>query len=592
MIKRILFACFLLVLSTSPVHSQIIGGGGGGDTGPVQFFATNNSGFVQNGPMGPNDLVLLSITPEPPEKALLPAPFAIVGTMGSGQDLDGNGFEDSLGNFSGLEWVTGRPGVGNLIGCVLNDDQDGGAGNGEFYEIDPSNGDSEFIGVAPSGLVVQLVPNGPVDDLADPPTSVYNVPFPLPFGTAPLIGGSGQGLTLAYEVSTEGFVEDLVVLNPGEGYQVGDVVRIQGGNFQDNTFLITEVDGSQFDDLAFNPVTNRMIAIRNNGAGNDFGLNTLWVDSDGDNIPDEVSSIILLFSEFAKPQFDGLAETLVGGICFDEFGFFYLYDAVNEVIYRSLAPGDPSAIAPLQDVGIETSGLEVGNGLAFANQRLFIATDTPTRNSILSFYDVPEDPAMPPDPEPEVTPVLFFGQQFVKNGLVPEVTVGDMVAAEADLEDLPPTFPDNVVINNGTGGPNAVLEAVVVSDDFRFDIAANAPSAKLAPVDASFVFTIPNPSEVTVLGVDIESTGNVGNLEHTILGYNVQTGQFDELGTASVNSIGDGDGTVTIDLSTVISDYLNTSNGTLTIRIQTRTIGPVFFFPWSVLYDSVLAVSE
>ena len=587
---RLILVCLFLFVLCIDASAQIIGGGGGNNGDPVQFFATNNSGFIQSGPMGPDNLVLFEITPVLPEEGAdpeppVPAQFSIVGNLGAGVDADGNGFEDSIGTFSGLEWSTGTPGAGTLIGCVLNNDENGGSGNGEFYQIDPTSGDTKLIGAAPQGLVVTIVPNG----------SGY-VAAPLPFGT-PLIGGSGQGLSAAFNIEIlnngESAPIDLVILGQGQGYEVGDIVRMPGAGFQDATFLITSIDGSQFADLAYNPVNNRMYGIRNVGVDGNFGINQMWIDSDGDNIPDTPNAIILIADSFdakVDPPMEPFA-SFAGGICFDENGLFYIYDAVSEEFFRTQVPGaDPFGVAALESVEIPSSELEVGNGLAIVDQRLFIATDTPGRNTIVSFYDVPEDPLMPPDPEPIVIPAVIFAQSFIDSQLLADVAIGDMVGAEADLGDLPPIFPDNVVINNGNAGKNAILEAVVVSDDFRYCISGVAPTPKQASVDVSFVFTIPNPSNLTLLGIDIESQANVGNLEHQILVFNVNTNQFDNLGAGMIEN--GNDTTINVDLSTVISDYVNSSNGTLTCRVQTRANGPVAFFPWSVKFDSVLARAE
>lgn len=593
MVRSIVVACLFLFSFCLSADAQIIGGGGGASDDPVQIFATNNAGFIQNGPMGPDNLILFEITPVYPEEGEEPAPpvpaqFSIVGNLGAGVDADGNGFEDSIGHFSGLEWSTGTPGAGTLIGCVLNDDEIGGSGNGEFYQIDPSTGDTKLIGAAPQGLVVTIVPNG-----------TGYVPAPLPFGT-PLIGGSGSGLVAAFNLEDLGngiqAPIDLVVLGPGQGYEIGDVVRMPGAGQQDATFVVTALDGSQFDDLAYNPINNRMYGIRNVVA-NGVGTNQLWIDSDGDNIPDSFAGIILVADSFnAKedPPIEPLA-TFAGGIYFDENGLFYLYDAMTESIFRTQVPGgDPFGVAAYdEEAGQESSELSVGNGLTVVDGRVFVATDTPQRSSIVSFYDAPEDPLMPPDPAPIVIPAVVFPQTFFdaqSGAVLADVTVGDMVPAEADLGELPPIFPDNVVINNGNPGKNSVLEAVVVSDDFRYCVSGIAPTPKQAPVDVSFVFTIPNPTNVTLLGIDIESQGNVMNLEHSILVFNVNTQQFDDLGSGSIENANDT--TLTVDLSTVISDYVDSSNGTLTCRVQTRSTGPVLFFPWSAKFDSVIARAE
>lgn len=132
----ITFCCLLSVISFCDLTlAQIIGGGGGGGGGNASLFATNNSGFVQTGVNGPDNLILFEIelTPLKDPDLLPPLEFTIIGNLQSDQDADGDGANDSLGSFSGLEWSTGSPGVGTLIGCVLNE----GNGSGEFYQINP-----------------------------------------------------------------------------------------------------------------------------------------------------------------------------------------------------------------------------------------------------------------------------------------------------------------------------------------------------------------------------------------------------------------------------------------------------------------------
>ena len=104
-------------------------------------FATNTNGFLTFGPNGANNLVQFNVElppiPEPGDQ--LPDPpfptpvldYTIVMDLSSDVDANGDGVDDTLGNFSGLEWASGIPGSGPLIGCVLNDDD----GDGEFYRI-------------------------------------------------------------------------------------------------------------------------------------------------------------------------------------------------------------------------------------------------------------------------------------------------------------------------------------------------------------------------------------------------------------------------------------------------------------------------
>ena len=84
-------------------------------------------------------LFVLPLPPEPDDEGNLPdlpeveqLDFTIIGDLGSGFDANSDGVEDTLGNFAGLEWSSGVPGSGTLVGSVLNDDD----GNGEIYTID------------------------------------------------------------------------------------------------------------------------------------------------------------------------------------------------------------------------------------------------------------------------------------------------------------------------------------------------------------------------------------------------------------------------------------------------------------------------
>ena len=118
--------CMLSLVPLSAVFCQEV-------PQPIPLLATNNSGFLENGPGGPDNLVMFQVTPIPDLtfEEISPIPFTIVGSLTLGLDLNGDGADDSIGNFSGLEWSTGLPGQGTLIGCVLNE----GAGNGEFRSL-------------------------------------------------------------------------------------------------------------------------------------------------------------------------------------------------------------------------------------------------------------------------------------------------------------------------------------------------------------------------------------------------------------------------------------------------------------------------
>ena len=127
---------------------------------PIPVFATNNSGFLQFGPGAADNLVLFIVPPIPGQTAADLATvteFTIIGELSSNVDGDGDGLEDSVGTFAGLEWAGGAVG-GVLVGSVLNrevfndlDKVGNDVGTGEVYQIDPDTGDTVLIGSAPAG---------------------------------------------------------------------------------------------------------------------------------------------------------------------------------------------------------------------------------------------------------------------------------------------------------------------------------------------------------------------------------------------------------------------------------------------------------
>ena len=499
---RVLTFTAFVACCVSTAMAQIGDPGGGDEVDPILFYGVNNSGFIQNGPGGSDNLILFEVVPIEGDEEGEPIPveevpeilFSVVGNL-DGDDNDGL----SIGTFSGLEWSTGEPGVGTLIGCVLND----GAGSGEFYQINPNTGSTTLIGNSP--------------------------------------------------------------------------------------------DGVEFSDLAFNPVDGLMYGLRNDvtddGDGDlEFGLNTIWLDSDGDLIPDTPLGSRIFIDPFCFVPLTGLAS----GLAFNSQGLVFLYDNVQELVLAGGVDSDFPAISPCINFPLGASDLDnqetrQGNGLSVIGTQVFMATDTEVtdlRNTVISFFNLPP----PKDAPPPVYAAGRFPFEFFQNNFQGSASIGDLVPAMADLSNLPSTFPDSVVVNRGTPGENAILEALVVSDNFRYCISPEPSPPKVAPIDLTFAFTVPNPSNVTLLGVEIESMVNTPNVEHLVKVLNVNTGEFDEIDSAAVSIGSDGD--FTVDLSTTISDYLNTSSGTLTVRIATRPVGPVLFFPWQLKYDSIFAVAE
>lgn len=509
-IKLFLAACLLALVSMSAVFGQKF-------PQPIPLLATNNSGFLENGPGGPDNLVLFEVTPIPDLTFddIGPIPFTILGSLTLGLDLNGDGADDSLGNFSGLEWSTGLPGQGTLIGCVLNE----GDGNGEFYQINPATAQPTLIGQSP--------------------------------------------------------------VDPVSGEQLA------------------------FSDLAVNPVTGLMFGLMNDitddGMGGlEFGPNTIWVDTNGDLVPDT-----LVGDEIRGPDpfCIGVIQTLASGMTFDSFGRLFIYDSVDEVVHgfgfaNPVVPSNPLGDPCVFDFGLlgfsgdtslTSSELTVGNGLAVVNQFLLIGSDAAGRNTFVSFFDLP-DPGVEPDPVPEVFPMGFFERQSFQSSMFAGVAIGDLVGAEAGLTGLPTFFPDSIVVNNGMAAKDAVLEAVAVSDDFRYCLFAGGSNGNLTPLDVDFLFTLPNPSEIDQLGIEVEVQGNVSNISQLIRILNVNTGQFEVVGVTPVsNGI---DETTTINLTLNIENYVNPANGTLVCKIQNVSTGLVLLFPWQVKYDSVLVLAE
>ena len=492
--------CFACLISNSVFALQGPPPGPGDGPLEVTLFGVNNSGFVQTGLNGPDNLVLFTMptTPSPPPPEVIQ--FTIVGNLESDLDEDGDGALDSLGTFSGLEWSTGMPGVGNLIGCVLNS----GNGSGEFYRIEPSNGDTLLIGQTPM------------------------------------------------------------------------------------------VDGVQrdFADLAFNPNDGLMYGVMNDimvsDNGNvDFGGNTLWFDSDGDFIPDTSQDIISL-ETFAQ------LETLVGGISFGADGTLYLYDNEGEEILpggvdSSIPGGIAIAFPPVEDTGLTNSELTQGNGLCTVGDLLLLTTDIVGRNTVVSFYDIPP---MPPDPPAEITITGIFPTEFFQTGFQASVASGDIVGAETGVVEDPDadvTFADAIIVNRGLPAQNAALEGIILSDDFKYCLTAESPTATESPVDVTIVFTIPNAQNVNMLALNIESLANTPNIQHTFNVANVNTQQFEAISTAGVDMT---DAEATVELSFSIDDHLNRDTGQLILRIGSNTVGPSLFFPWQVKYDAITAISN
>lgn len=502
--KLALSVVLVSCMTVNFASAQIIGGG---DPDPVMFFGVNNSGEIQNGAGGADNLVLFEVVPlemnkdgDPP--TLQEAPliqFSIVGNITTGVDTNGDGNFEPIGTFSGLEWSTGTPGVGTLIGCTLADD----VSNGELYQINPNSGLASLIGTP----------------------SVH------------------------------------------------------------------------FSDLAFNPADGLMYGLVNDitqdGNNLDFGANTIWVDTNGDLIPDtSVGNSIIIDPFLGTPLV-----TLASGLTFTDVGVVGIYDNIEEQLHlgflSSEALGASPCAPPFEDAVTNLDNLEteLGNGLTSVGfDTFYFATDAMfqgVRTTVISFYIIP-----PPDtdPLPQGIPAGIFPSVFFQGSVQPTVSLGDLVPAVADATDLPATFPSNIVVNRGTPGMNAVLEAVVVSDDFRYCVAPEPATPKQAPIDVTLVFTVPNPSNLTTLGLEIESMSNTSNLVHDISLLNIETGQFELVSSKQVPfSVDD---TVPVDLSANIAQFVDPASGTLTCNIATRPNGPVLFFPWILKYDSILVVSE
>lgn len=503
----IVTAVIVSCMTLNNVSAQI-DGGGGGKVDPVLFFGVNNSGEIQNGVGGPDNLVMFEVTPlELTDEGEIPTlddvpqiQFSIVGNITTGIDTNGDGVDDSIGTFSGLEWSSGTPGVGTLIGCVLDDE----VGDGEFYQIDPDTALASLIGTPPV----------------------------------------------------------------------------------------------HFSDLAFNPVDGLMYGLVNDitqdGDNLSFGPNTIWVDTDGDIIPDTPVGDRITIDPFC---IGAPLSTLASGLTFNVVGIVAVYDNIEEQLHLGTLNSDAVGVPPCAPLfedavtNLDNNETEIGNGLtSMGFDTFFFATDTTFQtipSTVISFYILPAPDA---DPLPQGIPAGIFPPAFFQGSFQPSVTIGDFVLATAETSDLPATFPSNIIVNQGTPGKNAILEAVVVSDDFSYCIAPEPATPKTAPVDVTFVYTVPNPTNLTVLELEIESQSNTVNLVHDVSVLDIDTGEFVLIGSEAVAF--SADGTVTVDLSANIAQFVNQTNGTMTCRIATRPGGPTLFFPWQLKYDSVLVLSE
>ena len=565
---------------------------------PAPMFATNTSGFLQNGPGGPNNLVLfvLPLPPEPDDEGNLPdlpeveqLDFTIIGDLGSGFDANSDGVEDTLGNFAGLEWSSGVPGSGTLVGSVLNDDD----GNGEIYTIDPETGDTLLIGKAPGGLVRSI-------DLEASGSGYGN-------GTFGVQGGSGQNMTISVGAGG-GQVVNVSISNCGSGYAINDVVTIAGGNLNATVRVIDILEQTGFADLAVNPADGRMYGVTNEVGSVDNGEveflpNTLWVDTDNDLIPDVKSggSLFGLPGQFATdPPFcfgTEILQTLVTGITFDGSGILYVYDNVEETVSFGF-PGCqlpfPNGFGDL-DTGLTNSGNESRGGMTVVNgDDLIIASGIANNETlVLSFYIPDLTSPDPPDPEPPLYQIADFAPQFFQNDFFAQVAIGDLVGAESNFDDSPETFPGNIVIEHGIPGKTAILEAVALADDFRYCIAAEVPAEEEdPPICVEFVYTIPNPGDLTALGVQFEMQVNVSNVGMFIRAFNFNTQEFQFVALETTLPLGEDD-IVTADLTFLgIDNFVDPASGTMRIQVETLVLGAVQYYPWQLKFDTANAVFE
>ena len=573
----------------------------GGGVPPAPMFATNTSGFLQNGAGGPNNLVLfvLPLPPEPDDEGNLPPDpeivqldFTIIGDLGTGMDTDSNGVEDTLGNFAGLEWSSGTPGSGTLVGCVLNDDD----GDGEIYTIDPDTGDTQLIGKAPGGLVKSI-------DI-EAPGSGYG---PITYGVQ---GGSGQNMTISVGPGAGGSVATISISNCGSGYAINDVVTIAGGNLNATVRVIDILEQTGFADLAFNPADGRLYGVTNevdttSGNGQiEFLPNTLWVDTDNDLIPDQKigGSLLGLPGQFATdPPFCFGAEilqTLVTGIAFDSNGFLYVYDNVEEIVTLG-EPGCqlefPDGFGEL-DTDLTNSGNEGRGGMTVINgDDLIIACGCANNETMVMSFYIPDFGAPePPDPEPPLYRIAEFNQQFFQTDFFADVAIGDLVSAQTNFDDAPETFPDNVEIVNGIPGKTAILEAIAISDDFRYCVFPEVPAAAGdPPISLEFVYTIPNPSDLTALGVEFEMHSNVSNVGLFVRAFNFSTQQFQFISIFDTLPIGTDDiRTADLTFSGPLTDFVDPNSGTMRIQVDAVLLGPVQFYPWQLKFDTANAVFE
>ena len=95
--------------------------------------------------------------------------------------------------------------------------------------------------------------------------------------------------------------------------------------------------------------------------------------------------------------------------------------------------------------------------------------------------------------------------------------------------------------------------------------------------------SLPSDSPST-LSVTLEASSNTGGLIQTIEMFNWTTGQYEEVDSRPGSL---SDAVVTIDVSSDISDYVQTGTGAVMARTGWRADGLVAIVPWTICIDQV-----
>lgn len=187
------------------------------------------------------------------------------------------------------------------------------------------------------------------------------------------------------------------------------------------------------------------------------------------------------------------------------------------------------------------------------------------------------------------TPVLIpqsEGSQSstVYDGVVPNTDVTGSLESGAVVEIVPATYPATAF----TIGPGSVLFGGV----FELQVSDNnhlftRPGAVLLTTQAPLVMTatttLPSTS-ATEITLNVESSVNTGGIVQRIEVFNYLSGLYELVDTSTP---GPSDTTVTINLTSNASNYIDQGNGQVKTRISCKPSGPVLIYPWQFRIDYI-----